>query len=103
MPVFSDTAIQISGVNTPSMSRVTIDCFMDASLARTAGDVSSFVRIAGRGSRVADRGSRDIPARAFEIQVGLPARRKPEARPQGVVSSSYVGSLGSPTAADQGS
>src|SRR6185436_2731005 len=27
MPVFSETAIQISGVNTPSISRVTIDCF----------------------------------------------------------------------------
>src|SRR6266571_3429685 len=27
MPVFSATAIQISGVNTPSMSKVTIDCF----------------------------------------------------------------------------
>src|ERR1043166_3057555 len=27
MPVFSATAIQISGVSTPSMSRVTIDCF----------------------------------------------------------------------------
>src|SRR5215469_8280947 len=27
MPVFSATAIQISGVNTPSMSSVTIDCF----------------------------------------------------------------------------
>src|SRR5450759_11383 len=28
MPVFSDTAIQISGVRTPSMSRATIDCFI---------------------------------------------------------------------------
>src|SRR5689334_21938875 len=27
MPVFSATAIQISGTNTPSRSKVTIDCF----------------------------------------------------------------------------
>src|SRR4051812_31045010 len=30
MRVFSATAIQISGVNTPSMSKVTIDCFTAA-------------------------------------------------------------------------
>src|SRR5205085_519742 len=30
MRVFSATAIQISGVSTPSMSRVTIDCFTGA-------------------------------------------------------------------------
>src|SRR5436309_2574987 len=30
MPVFSETAIQISGVSTPSMSSVTIDCFTGA-------------------------------------------------------------------------
>ena len=32
--VFSATAIQISGVSTPSMSRVTIDCFTGGSLAK---------------------------------------------------------------------
>src|SRR5262245_25532954 len=34
MPVFSATAIQISGVNTPSMSRVTIDCFIGGIVPR---------------------------------------------------------------------
>src|SRR5438093_12417637 len=34
MPVFSATAIQISGVKTPSMSSVTIDCFTAAKLFR---------------------------------------------------------------------
>src|SRR6266536_907751 len=35
MPVFSATAIQISGVNTPSMSKVTIDCFTAAECFKT--------------------------------------------------------------------
>src|SRR5258706_10457702 len=33
MPVFSATAIQISGVSTPSMSSVTIDCFTGGSFS----------------------------------------------------------------------
>src|SRR5258707_3578588 len=33
MPVFSATAIQISGVSTPTISSVTIDCFTGASVA----------------------------------------------------------------------
>src|ERR1017187_10215870 len=34
MPVFSATAIQISGVSTPSISRVTIDCFTGSSFSK---------------------------------------------------------------------
>src|SRR5262245_17999529 len=34
MPVFSARAIQISGVNTPSMSRVTIECFIGGIVPR---------------------------------------------------------------------
>src|SRR5439155_17740343 len=46
MPVFSETAIQISGVNTPSMSNVTIDCFT----ARVFQDF--FCLSSGRGATV---------------------------------------------------
>jgi len=54
MPVFSDTAIQISGV-TRFMSRVTIDCFMDAEFAegpprvQFAGEIEHPLRQRGRG------------------------------------------------------
>src|SRR5436305_2812746 len=35
IPVFSATAIQISGVSTPSMSKVTIDCFTGREFFKT--------------------------------------------------------------------
>src|ERR1051326_4946272 len=43
MPVFSETAIQISGVNTPSMSKVTIDCFTRGTFQFTGGVASRCV------------------------------------------------------------
>src|SRR5579863_3367994 len=42
MPVFSATAIQISGTSTPSRSRVTIDCF--------TGPVFQKMRVVSSGS-----------------------------------------------------
>src|SRR6185369_707011 len=46
MPVFSATAIQISGVSTPSISKVTIDCFT-ARLFQDLFSLSSESLVAG--------------------------------------------------------
>ena len=46
MPVFSATAIQISGVRTPSISSVTIDCFKRASFSK-ASDTVQPLRLSG--------------------------------------------------------
>src|ERR1051325_5486800 len=41
MPVFSETAIQISGTSTPSRSNVTIVCFMGRGCLQSCADLSS--------------------------------------------------------------
>src|ERR1039458_3769748 len=70
MPVFSDTAIQISGVRTPSISRVTMDCFTGSSFSERTTSVQRSLKwlispvehstsmVAARGGRVAQSDGR---------------------------------------------